>query len=170
MLRLLRNLLGRRTLRRDVDDEIRDAFETLVEERMRAGLSDAEARREATLAFGRVESVTAQVMDVRAGAFWDPLWQDIRFGARMLMRRPLFVIFAVSSLALAIGATAAIFTLFDRLVLRRCPSPIRSSWWSRRLAGRTAGSTTRCHIRNSRRSGSARRPCPASTRRIRSAA
>jgi predicted permease len=121
MLRLLRNLMGRKRLRRDVDDEIRDAFETVVEERMRAGSSEAEARREATLAFGRVDGVAENVMDARAGAFWDPLWQDVRFGARMLMRRPLFVIFAVASLALAIGAAGAIFTLFERLVLRPLP-------------------------------------------------
>ena len=45
----------------------------------------------------------------------------MRFGIRMLMRRPLFAIFAVASLALAIGATGAIFSLFDRLVLRPLP-------------------------------------------------
>jgi putative ABC transport system permease protein len=121
MRTLWRNLTRRRALRREIDDEIREAFESLVEEQMRRGLSEAEARRAATIEFGRVETVTAQVLDVRAGAFWDPLWQDVRFGIRLLVRRPLFAIFAAASLALAIGATGAIFSLFDRLVLRPLP-------------------------------------------------
>jgi predicted permease len=125
MLRLVknlwRNLSGRRALHRDVDDEVRGAFESLVEERMRAGVPETEARREATLQFGRVETVKAQVLEARAGGFWDPLRQDVRFGIRLLIRRPLFAIFAAASLALAIGATGAIFSLFDRLVLRTLP-------------------------------------------------
>jgi predicted permease len=118
---LWRNLIHPRALHRDVDEEVRGAFESLVEERMRAGVAETEARREATLAFGRVETVKAQVLDARAGAFWDPLRQDVRFGIRLLIRRPLFAIFAAASLALAIGATGAIFSLFDRLVLRTLP-------------------------------------------------
>jgi predicted permease len=118
---LWRNLTGHRQLRRDLDDELRGSYDALVEELMAKGATPHEAQRAATLQFGRVETVRAQVLDVRAGAFWDPLVQDVRFGIRLLVRSPLFAVFAVASLALGIGASGAIFALLDGLVLRKLP-------------------------------------------------
>jgi predicted permease len=118
-----RNLLRRDRVERDLDDEVRGAFESIVEELMAAGMSSADARRAAALQFGRVDSVKSQVRDARAGAFWDPLRLDVRFGFRLLVRSPVFTTFAVASLALGIGATGAIFTLFDGLVLRKLAVP-----------------------------------------------
>lgn len=118
---LWRNIVRRRQVAREIDEEVRGAFESLVEEYEGSGLSPAEAQRAATLAFGRVETVEAQVRDVRRGAFLDTLAQDVRFGLRLLARSPLFAIFAAASLALGIGAAGAAFALFDRLVLRELP-------------------------------------------------
>ncbi len=120
---LWRNLVHRRRVERDLDDEVRGAFDLLVEEKVHAGMSAAAARRAATIELGRVESIKAQVQEARAGAFVETLLQDVRYGVRLLARTPLFTIFAAASLALGIGATSAIFSLFDGLVLRKLPVP-----------------------------------------------
>ena len=59
--------------------------------------------------------------DVRSGASIETLWQDIRFGVRLLRRSPSFVGAAVVSLALGIGANSAVFGLLNALRLRSLP-------------------------------------------------
>jgi hypothetical protein len=123
MRSLWRNLVYRGRVEHDLDEEVGGAFELLVEEKVRAGMSPAAARRAATIELGRLESIKAQVREVRAGAFVEALLQDMRYGVRLLFRSPLFSLFATASLALGIGATAAIFALFDGIVLRQLPVP-----------------------------------------------
>ena len=96
-------------------------------------MSPDEARRAATIQLGRTESLKEQVRDVKAGAFVDGWIQDVRYALRLLRRGPLFAVFAIGSLALGIGATGAIFSLFDGIALRRLnvPEPDRlvvASW------------------------------------------
>jgi predicted permease len=118
-----RNLLHRDRVERDLDDEVRAAFALLVDEKVRAGMRAEDARRAATLELGYVESIKEQVRDVRAGALVETVLCDVRYGVRLLFRSPAFSVFAVASLALGIGATAAIFALFDSVVLRKLPVP-----------------------------------------------
>src|SRR5688572_33127777 len=105
---LWRNLVRRSQVERDLDDEVRGAFELLVDEKIRDGLSRADAGSAATIELGQVDSVKAQVRDIRAGAFVEALLQDIRYGVRLLWRSPLFTLFAAASLAFGIGGTGAI--------------------------------------------------------------
>jgi predicted permease len=118
-----RNLVHRDRVERDLDDEVRAAFELLVDEKVRAGMRPEDARRAATLELGYVESIKEQVRDTRAGALVETFLCDVRYGVRLLFRSPAFSVFAVASLALGIGATAAIFALFDSIVLRKLPVP-----------------------------------------------
>src|SRR5439155_15570203 len=94
------------------------AFDEAFEQRVRAGLGPAEARRLTNLELGRVESIVTQVRETRAGARLDGIRQDVAFGARLLRRQPLFTATAVLSLGLGIGAATTIFTLVNALLLR----------------------------------------------------
>jgi predicted permease len=128
-----RNLVHRGRVERELDDEIRGALEMLVEEHRQAGMSPDEARRAATIQLGRTESLKERIRDVKAGAFVDGWIQDVRYAVRLLRRGPVFAVFAIGSLALGIGATGAIFSLFDGIALRRLnvPEPDRlvvASW------------------------------------------
>ena len=118
-----RNLVHRRRVESEVDAEVRAAFEMLVEEHRQAGMSVEEARRAATIQLGRAESLKEQIMDVRTGAFVESWIQDARYAVRLLRRGPLFAAFAIGSLALGLGATGAIFSLFDGIALQRLNVP-----------------------------------------------
>src|SRR5258708_1040083 len=120
---LWRNIVHRRRVDREVGDEVRGAFEMLVEEHRQAGMHPDEARRAATLQLGHLQSIKEQVHDVKAGAFLESLIQDVRYAVRLLRRSPVFAVFAIASLALGIGATGAIFSLFDSIALRRLSVP-----------------------------------------------
>jgi putative ABC transport system permease protein len=113
-----RNLFRRDRVERDLDDELRATVDLLVDEKMRAGLTLDEARRTARLELGGVESLKEQVRDARAGAFFDTLVQDVRYGTRLLRRNPLFALTAALSLAIGIGANTAIFTVANALLFR----------------------------------------------------
>jgi predicted permease len=115
---LWRNLVHRQRADRELDDEVRAAFDLTVEEHVRRGVDPERARRLATVQFGRPAAVAAQVRDVRAGAGFDDFSRDLRFGVRLLARAPLFALTAIVSLALGIGATTTIFTLVNALMLR----------------------------------------------------
>ncbi len=121
--RLWRNLVQRRRVERELDDEVRGMFDLLVEEKTGAGMSLDAARRAATLELGQVDSIKEQVRDVRAGALADTFLQDVRYAWRTLIRRPATGLAAVAMLALAIGITTAMFTLVDALLLRPVPFP-----------------------------------------------
>ena len=120
---LWRNLAHRGRVERELDDELRATFDALEEEHRRAGLAAAEARRAAMIQLGRVDSLKERIRDVKAGAFVDGWIQDVRYALRLLRRGPLFAVFAIGSLALGIGATGAIFSLFDGIALRRLNVP-----------------------------------------------
>ena len=93
-------------------------------ERLRAeGLSEADARAAATREFGNV--LRAEEVFYESGRWlgWDHVWQDVRFGARLLARRPGFAFVAILTLALGIAVNATIFSLVSAFVLRRPPVP-----------------------------------------------
>jgi predicted permease len=120
---LWRNIVHRDRAERDVHDELDALHDLLATEKVAAGMEPAAARRAAGIELGGVHSIKEQVRDVRAGAYWPAFVQDVRYGVRLLVRSPIFTVFAAASLALGIGATAAIFALFDGIVLRKLPVP-----------------------------------------------
>jgi predicted permease len=123
ILSLWRNVSRRDQMDRDLDEELRAHLDMLIEEKLSSGMSQEEARRAALLEFGGVEQTKEQVRASRTGFLLETLWKDLCFGFRMLVRNPGFASAAVVSLALGIGATTAVFSIFDTIFLRPLPYP-----------------------------------------------
>jgi predicted permease len=115
---LWRNLMDRSRVEGDLDEEIRAYVDLLAEEKLRAGMTPAQARRTASLESGGIEQVKEEVRDARAGAVLDGLARDLRYAARGLRRSPGFALVSVVSIGLAIGASTAVCTWYERLVAR----------------------------------------------------
>ncbi len=114
----LRAVFHRADLDQDLEEELRFHLDQEMAKHVRAGDSPAEARRKARAAFGGVERIKDDTRDARGLAFLDIVTQDLRYAVRGLRAAPGFTFAVVATLALGIGANAAVFGVLDRLMFR----------------------------------------------------
>ena len=119
-MRLL-NWLRRRRLEEDLDRELRYHLDRRVADLTAAGLSEADAWRRARIELGGAAQVREEVRDVWLTRWLRDFVYDLRFSVRSLRRAPSFTGTTVLSLAIGIGATTAIYSLVDQVVLHALP-------------------------------------------------
>src|SRR5437667_7502662 len=116
-----RAALRRPQVEREMEAELADHLESETEELIARGVPLSEARRRARETVGRVDAIKEECRDSRGTAGWEQLKQDIAFGLRLLLKNRTFSSMALATMALAIGATTAVFSLIDGVLIRPLP-------------------------------------------------
>jgi predicted permease len=119
----LRNALFPKRLDHDLLDEMADHLARRADDLSNEGLTPAEAQQEARRRFGNSTQLREQSRDARLSSTLETTFFDLRYAWRGILKSPAFAATAILSLALAIGANTAIYSIVDTALLRPLPVP-----------------------------------------------
>jgi hypothetical protein len=118
ILRRILNLFSRTKLGEEIDAELRSHIEMRIEDNLAAGMSPAEARRDAVHRFGNPTVIDERVTAMDASLGLENFAFDVRYGLRQLRRTPGFALTAILTLALGVAANLVVFGVLNALLLR----------------------------------------------------
>lgn len=122
LIAMARGIAGRRRIDTEADDELAFHLQQEIDANIAHGIDSVEARRAALASLGGLTQTTEAIREVRR-TWVDATWRDVRHGIRSLRATPAFTVVALAVLTLSIGASTAIFSVVDAVVLRGLPFP-----------------------------------------------